>query len=601
VNNVIRKDELLLSTQGAFNAAEFVLEYLSQINVDKIFGVPGGAIEPLFDAVARFNRDKGQKPAIDLITSRHETGAVFMADGYARESGRLAVCCATTGPGSTNMITGIASAYTDQIPMLVLTPQTSMAGFGRQELQDSSDDSVSVVTMLSRCTRYNSMVTHIDQLKYKLTKAVKRALTYPCGPVHLSIPMDIWHQTVDAELPPVANGMKAQCHDSYEQPNYEKLCQLLSGNHKSLFLLGVDSLPHIRTIIECAEIIGAEIVTTAAAKGAISANHPLYRGVIGFAGHQQATELLYGDETDHIVVIGSNLSPFETAGLSSCDAIMRKVLCVNFPLNDDFVYETAHLQLYGNLEKIFDDLKNYLHKRQVIDRFTHKRSIHSHRCNVIQYGGFSKMGGDGRIPSSTYIDQPDKEALVKPQYLMGKLPGLLPSKSRYHIDAGNSWAWATHYLHLNSVLNYRIAMGFGSMGWAIGAAVGAASAQDEAPAVCITGDGSYLMSGQEITVAVQLQLPVIFVVLNDHAFGMVKHGQRLGGAEAIGFELPPVNFAMMARAVGAVGISVENAQQLDELEIDQLLDTKGPVLLDIHIDPEEVPPMASRMKELGRG
>ena len=109
------------------------------------------------------------------------------------------------------------------------------------------------------------------------------------------------------------------------------------------------------------------------------------------------------------------------------------------------------------------------------------------------------------------------------------------------------------------------------------------------------------MSGQEITVAVQLQLPVIFVVLNDHAFGMVKHGQRLGGAEAIGFELPPVDFAMMARAVGAVGISVENAQQLDELEIDQLLDTKGPVLLDIHIDPEEVPPMASRMKELGRG
>ena len=601
MGNVIRKDELLLSTQVQRSAADFILEYLSQINVDKIFGVPGGAIEPLFDAVARFNRNTCLKPTIQLITSRHEAGAVFMADGYARESGRLAVCCATSGPGSTNLITGIASAYMDHIPMLVLTPQTSMTGFGRQELQDSSDDSISIVTMLSRCTRYNSMVTHVDQLKYKLMKAVEAAFTYPRGPVHLSIPMDIWHQTVDAELPQVMVDFKPRGNNGYDQENYEALCQLVAGGKKSLFLLGADSLPYIDTITTCAELIGAEIVTTPAAKGAIQANHPQYRGVVGFAGHPQAADLLLDTEIDHIVVIGSDLSPFETAGLCSSDTVNHKMLYINHSVADGFVYESAQLQLYGNLEKIFYDLKNYLHKRQVIDSYAHKKSAYSHRCNVVQYTDLSKAGYDSRIPSSAHIDQPEKGALVKPQYLMAKLPGMFPLAARYHIDAGNSWAWATHYLHLNSVLNYRIAMGFGSMGWAIGASVGAACAQDEAPVVCITGDGSYLMSGQEITVAVQQQLPVIFVVLNDSAYGMVKHGQRLGGAEQIGFELPSVDFAMMARAVGAKGVTVHNAQELDELDMNSLLDTKGPVLLDIHIDSEQIPPMASRMKELGRG
>lgn len=184
---------------------------------------------------------------------------------------------------------------------------------------------------------------------------------------------------------------------------------------------------------------------------------------------------------------------------------------------------------------------------------------------------------------------------------MSKLPGMLPSSARFHIDAGNSWAWATHYLHLNSISNYRIAMGFGSMGWAPGAAVGAASAQDEAPVVCITGDGSYLMSGQEITVAVQQRLSIIFIVLNDSVFGMVKHGQRIGGAEQIGYELPRVDFSLMAQAVGARGIAIRSAQAFDELDIHSLLDGNGPVLLDIHIDSEEVPPMASRLKGLGRG
>jgi len=609
VINAKSKDELLLHCSAQNTAADFVLEFLSHINVDKIFGIPGGAIEPLFDAVSHFNRNNSERQAsnhlgkvtsnIELITSRHEAGAVFMADGYARETGHLAVCCATTGPGSTNMITGIASAYIDQIPMLILTPQTPMSSFGKQNFQDSCDDSISIVTMLSRCTRYNSMVTHVDQLKYKLTKALKAALTYPRGPVHLSIPMDIWNQTIDIDMNHCfANFNKLECN-GYDKECYEDLCQVITSKNKLLFLLGAESLPFSASIVSCAEILGADVVTTPTAKGCINANHELYKGVLGFAGHIQAEDALLNNDVDHVVVIGTHLHPFETANLCNNLSVVKKMLYINNSMADGSVFESARLLLTGNLKAIFSDLEDYLTKRQIINDLKSKNSLHN-ISNVIQYNGASQKRHKIDFLALTDVDQPLKNGRVKPQYLMSKLPRILPDTARFYIDTGNSWAWATHYLHPNLVSHYNISMNYGAMGWAIGAAVGALFAKHDSPSVCITGDGSYLMNGQEITVAVQQRLPVIFIILNDNGYGMVKHGQRLGGAEEVGYELPNVDFAMMARAVGAKGVTVKNAHDLDALDVEGLLSTGGPLLVDIYIDPEEVPPMGARMKELGR-
>ncbi len=609
MSNAIRKVEQDLPRLNKRTAADFILDYLSQIDIDKIFGVPGGAIEPLFDAIARFNRNAHdsinmknsheQTSLIDLIVSRHEVGAAFMADGYARESGRMAVCCATTGPGSTNLITGVASAYQDQIPMLVLTPQTSIANFGQYDLQDSCDDAISIISMFSTCTRYNSMVTHIGQLKHKLIKAVKAANTHPRGPVHLSIPMEIWNHEMEDEV--IVNNASpvAARHEGYAHDGYDELCKLVNQDKKSLFLLGPESLPYAQAIVECAELLNAEIITTPTAKGAVQANHYLYKGVLGFAGHTQATEALMNDDLDNIITIGTNLNPFETAGLCNNRAVVEKMVYINHFGSDSLVSDASALQLYGSIHKIFHDFKKDLLAQSVTNKTT-QNMLPTQSSHVLQDMRVTKIYCERSIAALTRVDQLEKSAVVKPQYLMRKLPELLPLAARYHVDAGNSWAWATHYLHLNAASNYKVSMGFGSMGWAVGAAVGAACAQKEAPVVCITGDGSYLMSGQEITVAVQQQLSVIFVVLNDSAYGMVKHGQRIGGAEEIGFELPRVDFVLMAQAVGARGISIRNAQELDELDVTSLLSEKGPVLLDIYIDAAEVPPMASRLKELGR-
>jgi acetolactate synthase-1/2/3 large subunit len=222
--------------------------------------------------------------------------------------------------------------------------------------------------------------------------------------------------------------------------------------------------------------------------------------------------------------------------------------------------------------------------------------------------------------------EPDKyesDAIpIKPQRLMRELGLLFPPTTRFLADTGNSASWSIHYLHPanNRRLGerrpngaarknspclrktdggwLRVMMNFASMGWAIGSAVGTAAANPDVPVVCITGDGSMLMSGQEISAAVAEQLSVIFVVLNDQSLGMVKHGQRLAGAERIGCNLPPTDFAALARALGAEGITIRSPEELSRLDIASMCARKGPTLLDVYVDPDEVPPMNVRMRVL---
>jgi acetolactate synthase-1/2/3 large subunit len=213
---------------------------------------------------------------------------------------------------------------------------------------------------------------------------------------------------------------------------------------------------------------------------------------------------------------------------------------------------------------------------------------------------------------------------IKPQRLMRELGQRFPPTTRFLADTGNSVSWAVHCLHpgIDRRLGerrlghpahkrkitpgqrktsggwLRVTMNFASMGWAIGGAIGTAAANPEAPVVCITGDGSMLMNGQELSVAVAERLTIVFVVLNDRSLGMVKHGQRLAGAEQIGCELPPTDFAALARALGAEGVTLRSPEDFADLDVEALCRRQGPTLLDVLIDPEEVPPMNVRMRVL---
>ncbi len=298
----IQQEQNLKTKPHPMEAVDLLVAYLEQIGVEFVFGVPGGAIEPLYNALARSARRGGARP----IVARHETGAAFMADGYARETGRIGVCCATSGPGATNLITGVACAYENEIPMLVITGQPSLHLLGRGALQESSGAGIDTVAMFRICTRYSALISHPDQLERQLTNALLAAYQPTPGPVHLSIPVDVQRSLMK-------NGPAYDLAHLLLQPSAVddaavlKLQSQLAQAQRLVVLIGSGCGEAIDLVIELVERVGAVFVVAPDAKGFINPCHPLYRGVFGFAGHTSAVAAMNDKQVDLILVVGSAL------------------------------------------------------------------------------------------------------------------------------------------------------------------------------------------------------------------------------------------------------------------------------------------------------
>ena len=562
-------------------AVDLLVAYLEQIGVEFVFGVPGGAIEPLYNALARSARRGGPRP----VVARHETGAAFMADGYARESGKIGVCCSTAGPGATNLITGVACAYENEIPMLVITGQPSLHLLGRGAMQESAGiGGIDTVAMFRTCTRYSALISHPDQLERQLTNALLSAYQPTPGPVHLSIPADVQRSLMKSG--PVYNlAHLLKPLSAVDDSAVRELQTQLAQAQRVVVLIGSGCGEAIDVIIELVERMGGVFVVTPDAKGFISPRHPLYRGVFGFAGHRSAIAAMEDKGVDLIMVVGSNLSEWTSNGWS--EAVLNNRL-VHIDSCEAHLARSpmAHLHVRGGIRPVFERLLRTL------------RRDGTKEISVGEKLRFKKISVDDPFKPASV------EAPIKPQYLMRELGWRSPPDTRFLTDTGNSTIWAIHHLgmhdHQASSGGWmRVTMNFAPMGWAIGGAVGTALANRAVPVVCITGDGSLLMNGQEMTVALTEKLTVLFVILNDAALGMVKHGQRLAGAEQIGVELPEVDFRMMAESMGIPGHVIHTAQDFENLDLDAILRHPGPTVLDVRVNKEEVPPMGLRIKILG--
>lgn len=575
--------------------ADLLVAYLEQIGVEYVFGVPGGAIEPLYNALARSARRGGPRH----VLARHESGAAFMADGYARETGRIGVCCATSGPGATNLITGVACATENSVPLLAITGQPALPSFGKRALQESACTGTNTLGMFRHCTRYNSLVSHREQVENKLVNALASAYQTPQGAAHLTFPVDILRS-------PVKSGPAYDLRSLLQRPSLldegavRQLYAELRQARRVVFLAGGGCGEAMDAILELARLVGAELITTPDGKGFVNPRHQAYRGVFGFAGHESASAALRA-EPDLVLAFGASLGEWTSGGWS--DTILNQRL-IHIDSSEDHLMRSpmARLHVRGRIHTVCDRLIEHLRTD----------------------GVGRKMKTVPRNPEDRLLE-PEKflsdATPIKPQRLMRELGRRCPAPVRFVADAGNSAAWAIHYLdvqdrHLaqrylpttdddaierrnrrNSWLG--VTMDFAPMGWAIGSAVGIARGNPRVPVVCLTGDGSYLMNGQEITVAAQEGLKVVFVVLNDACLGMVKHGQRLAGAEPTAFQLPQVDFARLAETLGIPGFVIRSPADFDALDMDAILRRPGPTLLDVRIDGEEVPPMGLRMKTLG--
>jgi acetolactate synthase I/II/III large subunit len=604
-NQVAGSTEIILAPP--LDIADLLVAYLEQMGIEYVFGVPGGAIEPLYNALARSSRRGGIRPVI----ARHESGAAFMADGYARETGKIGVCCATSGPGATNMITGVATAYDNNIPMLVITGQPALPTFGMHPLQESACTGVNTLGLFSHCTRYNTLVSHPKQLEPKLVAALQRAVRTPGGPVHLSIPVDVFRSPSLNQAPLYDLRAVLAPPSMIDDEALASLQQMLLKARNVVLLIGGWSGEAIGSVLQFANLLGTAFVTTPDGKGLVSPDHPLNRGVFGFGGHGSAEAVLRDESVDLILAVGASMGEWNSGGWS--DSLLNERL-VHIDESEDHLSRTpmARLHVRGRILAIFNRLVDHFHATRQCDSAEIQRSARLRHSASWQ--------PDTLLAA---VDKYESDATpIKPQRLMRELGHLFPPSTRFLADSGNSVAWAIHYLQpaidrrlserrLEGVSRkralgrrktgsgwLRVTMTFAPMGWAIGGAVGTAIGNPDVPVVCITGDGSFLMNGQEISTAVAERLTVVFVVLNDSSLGMVRHGQRMGGAEQIGCELPATDFAAMARAMGANGHTIRSPQDLNQLEMKAICAHKGPTLLDILIDPEEVPPMHVRMRVL---
>ncbi|WP_196138323.1 thiamine pyrophosphate-binding protein [Aliikangiella sp. G2MR2-5] len=569
--------------------SDLIIDYLKALDIDYIFGVPGGAIEPLFNSISRNMANGGP----EIVVARHEAGAAFMAEGYARETGKTGVCIATTGPGATNLLTGVASAYADNIPMLVITAQTPLPKFGRNALQESSCTAIDTVGIFRHCTRYNTLISHSDQLNTKLISALMHVKQVPAGPAHISIPSDILRQPVCSSTKVKADRLKQEFVLT-DNNAVEQLTDMLSSAWRVGLFLGKGCGSAINEIMEFAELTRSPIMTGPAGKRWINGFHPLYRGVFGFAGHQSADMTMEDDTIDLLLAVGTPMTELGTGGWQG-SLLSDRLVHIDSTIEHFSRSPMAQLHVCGDIKGVFNQLnvnvrlgKKWGRTWDAVDPV--KQNFLDHHTPSTDHGYQIRL----RDPEKCHSD----EVPLKPQRVATEFAKLIPSSFRIHLDAGNVWSWFTHYFHRASAKgHYHIAMGFGSMGWAIGASVGTAIASKE-PSVCITGDGSYLMAGQEITTALQHNLPVIMVIFNDSSLGMVKHGQRLGGAEEVGFELPKIDFAKMAESMGIEGIRVETPEDLLAIDWTRLGNKKGPTMIDIIVDGEEMPPMGQRVKGL---
>lgn len=591
---------------STFDAAELIISYLEKAGVQYVFGIPGGAIEPLYNALARSERRGGPK----AIVARHESGAAFMASGYARETGNIGVCIATSGPGATNLITGVSCAYESRTPLLVITGQPAMPSFGKHAFQESGCPGVNTLGMFEHCTRYNSLVSHVDQVENKLINALMHTQHMQPGPAHLSIPLDILRSVpARSAHPPYDISMllkkKPALVDDYA---VHALMGELGDARRIVFLIGNGCAEAIEAIMQLVNLTQALFVSTPDGKGLINPRHPAYRGVFGFGGHMLADQLLRS-EPDLILAFGTGFGEFSSAGWSS-HLLNNRLVHIDHYEENLMRSPMARLHVRGRIRSVCERLIHLLKDNSATGIYP-LREVNSSLCNPQE-----RLESMMQDPVSFHSNATP----IKPQRLMKELANRCPPNTRFVADVGNSMTWAIHYLHpydrrLVSVPNYttvdkkpkrrsgtanwlHVAMDFAPMGWGIGYAIGLASGNSGNPVVCITGDGAYLMSGQEITTAAQQNLPVIFVILNDSAYGMVMHGQRLASAETVGCELPKVDFRMQAASLGIPGHVIHFPEDFDHMDFDAILNRKGPTLLDVRIDCKAVPPMNTRMKTL---
>ena len=537
--------------------AKALIASLEKEGVDIVFGLPGGANLPIYDELVDAN--------FRHVLVRHEQAAAHMADGYARIKRKAGVCIATSGPGATNLITGIATAHADSIPMVAITGQVPVAMIGKDAFQETD-----IIGISNPCTKYAFQPRKAVEIPEVIKKAFYITESGRPGPVLVDIPKDVQQEKAEIEFPELikVRGYKPAFDPDLSQ--IEKAIDLIMKAEKPIIMAGggVILSGAFNELQALAEILMCPVVTTFKGKGGFPENHPLAMGPIGMHGHAEANKIII--EADCIIAIGAR---FSDRSVGRFDEFGKGMSIIHLDVDPAEIGKNKSVDV-----AVIGDVKSSL--RTLVKMLTTKgirkdpdNSWLKRRKELIEYY------------TSTIKDY-SREITAKKT--LKKLRELLPSKAIVTTEVGQCQLWASLHFDVITPGTFFSSTGLGTMGFGFPASIGAKAAKPDVPVIDIAGDGSFNMTENSLAVSVLEKLPVIVFLLNNYMLGMVAQWQRtFYNRRYSGVEQNRCpDYVKLAESYGAQGIRVQSMNDLDKA-IKTGLSSDVATVIDIPIDPEE--------------
>jgi acetolactate synthase-1/2/3 large subunit len=572
---------MVAAVQAKSRFVDVFLEYLKAEGASVVFGIPGGLLHPFFEAIEN-------DPDLMLIVARHEEGAAFMADGFARAGRKLAVCAGTSGPGSTNLLTGVSCAFADGIPMLVITGQVPSSALGKGAAQETPPEDMDVVGMFRPVTKYSTMITSPGMLSHHLRRALRLALTGRPGPVHLNVPVDLWGQFVEERWFDPST-YRPSTH-VFDRNAVHRAAEELFEARRPVFLVGagVGASGAGDHLLSLAELLPARVATTPRGKGLFPEDHPLSLGVFGFAGHRDARELLLSDSVDVLFTVGASLN--ETTTFNWHEGLRPRRTLIQLDIEADRIGRNypVEVPLVGDAQTILIELIYQAH-----------RMMRESRTPASEWKGAAPLARGHERFLNPELRVSDAHPLT-PQRWRVELQEVLPSDAVVFSDIGGHMLFNLHHLCIGRQQRFFINLGFGSMGHGVVAPIGAALALPSAPVVTIVGDACFTMNGMELLTAAEYEIPVVWIVENNQMHGITWHGsQMVGGGRPMQCIVyrRPIEIASLARAMGVKSWVVDRPRQLGGVFREALAERR-PALIEVRVDERIAPPLADRAKTI---
>ena len=541
--------------------SQILLESLKLEGVDTVFGYPGGAVINIYDDL--------YSSSINHVLTRHEQAAVHAADGYARCTGKVGVAIATSGPGATNTVTGIATAYMDSIPMVIITGQVPTPLIGNDAFQEAD-----MCGIPRPCTKHNYLVKDIRDLARTIKEAFYIARTGRPGPVLIDLPKDVQVSTWKFSYPDTVNlrGYKPTYSGNIRQ--IEKAAKMILDARKPVLYVGggINLSAANDQLLKLAELTRIPVATTLMAMSAFPQRHPLALGMLGMHGTFYANMSV--TECDLLIAIGAR---FDDRVTGRIDSFAEKAKVIHVDIDPTTIRKNVEVDL-----PIVGDLKDVLSK--LIGCLDQKPELVEDLVEAT--GEWRAMIEEWKERHPMTYRQ--SKSTIKPQFVIEKIRELTNDDAIITTEVGQHQMWTAQFFNFSQPRTFLTSGGLGTMGFGLPAALGAQVAYPDRQVIDISGDGSFQMNSQELATLVQYQLPVKIVILNNNYLGMVRQWQQMFFDKRYSqtpLELP-IDFIKLAEAYGATGLQ---ATKVDEVEatIRQGLETPGPVLMNFKISREE--------------